>query len=243
MSKCPVCYYDCAPAIHSLTAEEAAQHFVQGRGSAQRNRELSVPIYNLWGARNCYIRRCGACEFCFADPFIAGDKTFYNLAYERSVYPADKWEFDRTLEELSRMSFRAERVLEAGAGFGFFLDKIVENRVPPIGVAALEYSDEAVKKLQSKGYFVLQQDLRNANFDQPFDAIFLFQVVEHMDDLDGLFGRISQLLRNDGLLFIAVPNAGRVAFNEQNGSLLDTPPNHIGRWSPAAFQFLDLGIA
>ena len=65
-----------------------------------------------------------------------------------------------------------------------------------------------------------------------------FEFVEHMDDLDGLFGRISQLLRNDGLLFIAVPNAGRVAFNEQNGSLLDTPPNHIGRWSPAAFRIL-----
>jgi hypothetical protein len=59
-----------------------------------------------------------------------------------------------------------------------------------------------------------------------------------MDDLDSLFTRIRDLLAEDGLLFVAVPNPKRITFNEQNGSLLDAPPNHIGRWSPAAFQIL-----
>ena len=49
---------------------------------------------------------------------------------------------------------------------------------------------------------------------------------------------VVRILRDDGLLFIAVPNPKCITFNEQNGSLLDTPPNHIGRWSPAAFQIL-----
>jgi SAM-dependent methyltransferase len=128
--------------------------------------------------------------------------------------------------------------LEAGAGFGFFLDKIVDTYVPRSGITALEYNDKAIKTLRGKGYFALQEDLRTANLVQPFDAIFLFQVVEHMDGLDSLFARLFQLLRDDGLLFIAVPNPKCITFNEQNDSLLDTPPNHIGRWSPAAFQIL-----
>jgi SAM-dependent methyltransferase len=128
--------------------------------------------------------------------------------------------------------------LEAGAGFGFFLDKIVDTYVPKAGITALEYSDEAIKTLRSKGYFALQEDLRAANLMHLFDAVFLFQVVEHMDGLDSLFGRIFQLLRDGGLLFIGVPNPKRTTFSEQNGSLLDMPPNHIGRWSPAAFQIV-----
>jgi SAM-dependent methyltransferase len=85
---------------------------------------------------------------------------------------------------------------------------------------------------------VLQGDLRTADLVQPFDAIFMFQVVEHMDGLDSLFARLFQLLRDDGLMFIAVPNPKWITFLEQNDIWLDIPPNHIGRWLPAAFQIL-----
>lgn len=59
-----------------------------------------------------------------------------------------------------------------------------------------------------------------------------------MDDLDGLFERLSRLLDDRGVTFIAVPNSKRIQFNEKNGSLRDTPPNHIGRWSFAAFELI-----
>ena len=92
--------------------------------------------------------------------YVSGDATFYNLAYERSSYPNERWEFERTVRELFSINFRAERVLEAGAGFGFFLDKIVDIYVPIIlGITALEYSDEAIKTLRRKGYFALQERL------------------------------------------------------------------------------------
>jgi hypothetical protein len=46
------------------------------------------------------------------DLYVSGDATFYNLAYERLEYPRDKWEFERTVRELSSINFCAERVLE-----------------------------------------------------------------------------------------------------------------------------------
>lgn len=238
LAKCPVCSSGHTQVRYSLSAQEAAQHFVLSEASPKRNRELSSHIGKLWSGRDCSVRQCDDCGFGFADPYIAGGATFYNLAYERSSYPSEKWEFERTVRELASINFRAERVLEAGSGFGVFLDKIVDTFVPRSGITALEYNDTAAETLRRKGYFALQQDLRTASLTQPFDAIFLFQVLEHMDDLDSLFTCIRGLLAEDGLLFVAVPNPKRITFNEHNGSLLDAPPNHIGRWSSAAFQIL-----
>lgn len=237
-AKCPVCTSGYTQTQYTVSAQEAAQHFVLSEANPTRNRQLSSHISKLWSGRDCSVRQCEECGFGFADPYVSGDALFYDLAYERTAYPSEKWEFERTVKELSSINFRAERVLEVGAGFGFFLDKIVDAYVPRSGITALEYSDDAIKTLRRKGYFALQEDVRTANLVRSFDAIFLFQVVEHMDSLDTLFARIFQLLREGGLLFIAVPNSKRVTFQEQNGSLLDTPPNHIGRWSPEAFQIL-----
>lgn len=238
MCRCPVCRSERSSRRFNLTAPEAAQQFVLRESSPERNDELSSHINKLWGGQDCEIRQCDECGFGFADPYVSGDAKFYSLAYERASYPREKWEFDRTVSELSSIGFHGERVLEVGAGFGNFLDKIVGTHVSRSGITAIEYSQKALTILQRKGYMAIEEDLRVADIAYPFDAIFLFQVLEHMAELDSLFARISQLLKEGGLLFIAVPNGKRITFNEQNGSLLDTPPNHIGRWSPAAFKIL-----
>jgi SAM-dependent methyltransferase len=71
---------------------------------------------------------------------------------------------------------------------------------------------------------------------ETFDLIFMFQVLEHMDDLDGIFSRLSVLLRQGGSLYLAVPNLSRTNFQEHNHTLLDMPPNHISRWAKSSFE-------
>jgi SAM-dependent methyltransferase len=236
IAECPVCHSGESRKVYDLSAAEAAQHFVLREQSADRNRQLEMHIRRLWAADHCSIHRCAVCGFGFAHPYIAGDVAFYNLAYERTGYPGDKWEYRRTLEELSSMGFLGRRILEAGSGFGMFLDRIANRYVPRSGITALEYSDQAIEVLRQKNYSVLQQDLRTMDMPGPLDAIFLFQVLEHLDGLDRLFARLAELLCDGGALFIAVPNPKRMWFNEENGSLLDCPPNHIGRWSPDALR-------
>jgi len=235
-SQCPVCYSDHAMILHDFTAEEAAQHFICRESNPTRNTELAAHIEALWGSRHCKVRQCLVCGFGFSDPYVAGDVRFYNLAAERSFYGNERWEFTRTVKELVDMNFNAKRVLEIGAGFGSFLDKIVGVHVPPSGVVALEFGEKAISVLRGKGYKATREDLRNAELDPGFDAIFMFQVLEHMGDLDGLFSRVHSLLRGGGLFFASVPNANSIRFAEENGSLLDMPPNHIGRWSELALK-------
>lgn len=236
MADCPVCHEVTGEVIFRVTPEEAAQQFVVAESDPHRYAELVDCIRRLWKQGHCVIRHCSHCSFSFADPFIAGDKEFYNLAYARPAHTIDKWSFQRTLSELSSQDRKIERVLEIGAGYGYFLDKIAGKLVPASSIHAIEYHDEKISRLRRQGYTVLDGGLPALTDEDPFDAIFMFAVVEHMDDLDGLFGKLARLLRPNGLLFITVPNAARIDFQECHGSLRDMPPNHIGRWSPEAFR-------
>jgi SAM-dependent methyltransferase len=166
---------------------------------------------------------------CFAWPFIGGDKTFYNLAYTGGRYPEDRWEYSRTLRAIDGDTSNW-RVLEIGAGTGSFLDQL---GIPPANVTALEYNDAGRSIMASKGYTTIAADVREVDLE-PFDAVFMFQVLEHMDRIDDLIARLAELSRKH--VFVSVPNAERTAYWEATGGLLDMPPNHIGRWTREAFE-------
>src|ERR1700722_1141375 len=165
---CPACHSYRTRPCFVLTAEEAAQHYILREDRPQLHDELARHIRRLWGTGSCAIRECSDCQFGFAFPFIAGDVTFYKLAYDRTNYPTEKWEYERTIVDLSSTGFRGRNVLEAGSGFGWFLDKIADIYVPTSGITALEYSDQAIEVLRRKGYNVLQQDLRKVAFSETF---------------------------------------------------------------------------
>ena len=234
--RCPTCFSERLRTLYVVSSEEAAQGFVLREGSPARHRQLKEHINSLWGGDRCSVIQCLECDFAFADPFVSGDMFFYNLAYERSGYPNDKWEYRRTLREIAEGRLHADRVLEVGAGTGLFLDRLIESYVCRSGITALEFSDKSVKALRDKGYSVIQDDVLEAGLEPGFNAIFLFQVLEHMNKLDERFDRLSSLLLDGGILFMAVPNPAWIDFNERNGSLLDMPPNHVGRRSERAFR-------
>ena len=239
---CPACRSSATQHVFTVSAEEAAQHFVLREEYPERNRQLLVHIKCLWSKDTCDIRKCTACGFGFADPFVAGDALFYNLAYPKVNYPTDKWEYSATADALrARAELPIGNVLDVGAGFGSFLDKIKPLLIPSQKAIAIEYNEHACGILRQKGYQVFQNDLRSDAFsayETNFAYIFMFQVVEHMDELERLFERIRYLLTPDGSAFIAVPNTTRTDFQEQTGSLIDMPPNHIGRFSTDSFNAL-----
>lgn len=236
-TKCPVCGSDQCSLEYSISSHDAAQSFVVRQGDAQRHDALVHHIEEVWGLGACEIVTCKDCNFCFASPYVAGDSTYYNLAFPRAGYLAERWEFDRTLDDLRSTEFVGQRVLEVGAGLGNFLDKIIDRHVPRDGITAIEYSDQALRTLREKGYYAISDDIRRADIPPGLDAIFLFQVVEHMDNLTSLFEKLVELVRPLGAIYIAVPNYAAVRFNQKNGSgILIMPPHHIGCWSRAAFD-------
>lgn len=69
-----------------------------------------------------------------------------------------------------------------------------------------------------------------------FDVLCLFQVLEHMDDLESVFGRLSLLARDKGHLFVAVPNHAQRAYFDKSGFHEDMPPVHVGRWTRQSLE-------
>lgn len=234
---CPACCSHDVSAVFSVDSYEAAQHFALQSEDGNRHALLRKAIETLWNSSSCAILRCGSCDFTFASPFVAGDASFYNAANATHNYPRARWEFSRTRRQLKNRKTPKPKALEIGAGFGYFLDSIRNVCIDQDDIYATEYSSAAIDVLRAKGYSTIECDIREGRFDDfenRFDYVFMFHVLEHMDDPKAALGRVAQLLRRGGSIFIAVPNHHRIEMQESINSLIDMPPNHIGRWTPAA---------
>lgn len=246
-SACPVCEGSDGEVLHRVSAHEAAQHFVLREVAPDRHDRLAGVIRRLWDGDEAALVRCKACGFVHAEPHVSGDLEFYTLAYERTHYPKDKWEFSKSVEAITSDPRIADiglenlRVLELGAGEGNFLRKLIAAGVKPENITATDYSDYGREQIASLGVTVHGKDVHDLTVQDlggPVHVICLFQMLEHMDDPVRLFAKFAELGVADVIVIAGVPAPDRMAFNELNGSLLDMPPNHIGRWTPTALEKL-----
>ncbi len=233
---CPACGAGAAPVRHKHSVAAAAEHLVPVARAPERNAELRDRLAELFGGDCVLVRRCEKCGFWFADPFVSGTPEIYNLITEGSeLYPADRFEFDLTIEALPTGSID---LLEIGAGDGAFLRKAraagVHGRV-----CATEYDDGSLASLGAipgvETFRLSPQDLAGRR-PGVFDAICMFQVLEHMDRVDDVFASLRELMAPGGQLFIGVPNDASVNVQEEVTGFWEMPPNHIGRWTRAAME-------
>lgn len=235
-TRCPACRGVVERELLSISVSQAADHLVPPRRSPARHQALSAALSALWADTNARVLECERCGFGFAWPFIAGDAAIYNLVGGgHQHYPGDRYEFGVTVRALSRRGSRC-RMLELGAGAGAFLSRAIAAGVAG-DITALEYDDSAIRRLRAlPRTTVVATDVQQFARTRPgpFDAICLFQVLEHLDRLDEVFAALRSLIASDGEVFIAVPNHERLAVQERLTSFLDMPPIHIGRWTKDA---------
>lgn len=237
---CPACNSTRNHDVRQLTSYQATQHFVRDYLDPERHKRLFELIRKLWQGDTAQLQLCDDCGLRFALPLEAGSPEFYNLAYPGDpVYPAERWEFGRTLQHLQdtpATEREALVVLEVGAGDGAFVQRLPSYGFKPANISALEYNDVALQRLRNLGFSASNADFIRFDADRSIDAIFMFQVLEHMGNPGAVFETIARLLSDDGHAYIAVPNASRIEFNESNDSMIDMPPNHVTRWTLQAFE-------
>ncbi len=242
-ASCPACRHTDGRLLYTTMSAEATQHYVRLATDPARHEALQAHIETLWGKNEARLVRCDTCGLTFCDPFVAGDERFYTLAYERDTYPQHRWEFGVTRDDIARRRASGDlpaspRVLEVGAGDGAFVRTIAPSPVAAGQITCTEYSAYGRERLAAEGVRVLADDVRvlGPEHDGAYDVIALFQVFEHMADLDALVGAFDRLLRPGGIVYVSVPNGLRIDLQEQCGGLLDMPPNHTGRWTRSAFE-------
>lgn len=138
-------------------------------------------------------------------------KNLYDSAYyDSSPYgqsePFNDRYFEQKLDEIKTLTDESKpTILDAGCGWGNFLQVLQKNQISYIGV---DDSPEAVKickmnKLNVKKIDLLELSQKNS---QQFSAITLFQVIEHLKNPVDHLKAAKKLLKKNGVLIITTPN-------------------------------------
>lgn len=156
--------------------------------------------------------KCEECELVFRNP-MPSDKTItdyceksYSDIFDEEKIRSHRQEiFLNFLKNAIRYKSRGRRLLDVGCGYGFFLNLAKERGWEVYGV---ELSKDACQFAQRKlGLNIFCGGLKEAFFPSDyFNVVSLWNVLDHMTDPRQQLPEIKRILKNDGLLFLRLPN-------------------------------------
>lgn len=156
--------------------------------------------------------RCRNCGFIFCNPAIKGLERFERDHYNNpEVYSAylghNNLSVFRIGESLLRKIKPSGKLLDIGAGKGDFVSLARKNGYEAKGIEPsprfCEYARDTYAVPVEEGYLGQGDHFKN----EKFDAITLFHVLEHVARPQELLAIIAQYLKEDGVIYIEVPNA------------------------------------
>jgi 2-polyprenyl-3-methyl-5-hydroxy-6-metoxy-1,4-benzoquinol methylase len=128
---------------------------------------------------------------------------FFNAAIEDEE--SYRKYFAHKLDDLQKLQ-PAGRLLDVGCGAGFFLEAARTRGYQVAGVDLSPVPAEYAR--QQYGLDVTIGSLYDyPESDESFDAVTIFQTIEHDPDIPALCGRLYRLLRPGGLLMVTTPAA------------------------------------
>ncbi|WP_422349592.1 class I SAM-dependent methyltransferase [Flagellimonas sp.] len=112
-----------------------------------------------------------------------------------------RFNLGRKIQIAENQNIRSKSLLDFGAGTGDFLATAKERGFEVYGV---EPNQKARDRAKQKG-IELSESLSNLKGSK-YGVITLWHVLEHLPNLDGQLEELKELLEEDGLLVVAVPN-------------------------------------
>lgn len=234
---CPVCGSANIVELYHTDSQFTVKHLMP-LGDAKEQLQGIEKIEDLWGQDYATFYKCRVCTFEFANPFISADAEFYSLLYNASSnYVSEKWEYAITYKSILnyiRSKALSPRLLEIGAGNGSFLKALPKDVIPTDAIFATEYSAAGAKAIQLLGINCFTKkitELTEQDLQGKVSIVCLFQVLEHLADLNGFFEKINMLTTSGSILYISVPNFFHRKFFDRHGYFYDLPPVHVGRYN------------
>jgi 2-polyprenyl-3-methyl-5-hydroxy-6-metoxy-1,4-benzoquinol methylase len=187
---------------------------------------------------NNYVK-CSDCTLVFQNPRVL---TEYEDSYwEKSFDPdgnerilmneRDEYLRNRFVLDLKFLKkIKPGKILDAGAGFGFFLSALSsewEKHALELSDFCVDYMKNHYPEIQSKSQLLEEADYP----DNTFDVIYSHHVMEHVENPIKVMESMSRMLKPGGLMIVGVPNIESFVAKRFKGNyrLLGSP--HILMWS------------
>ena len=193
--------------------------------------------------------RCTACDLVYVSPTFddAHYKRVYvsqeyqdivrDLGIKSHEYRAQRFGRERVALMASHLSTRAPRYLDVGCSTGFVVEAARDAGWQAIGI---DLNPSAVEFGRSHGLDVRAVALEEAGFEpETFDAVSLFDVLEHLLDPVRTLRTCTRLLRSGGIVFLYVPNydsASRLLMGKDAHFIW--PTHHLNYYTPATIRDL-----
>jgi SAM-dependent methyltransferase len=197
---------------------------------------------------NAYpVWRCKSCKGAFVLPRPTREclEDYYGDSYRPTAgeSPEDGWRKaleeeisypNSTLDALRMIGWckklaSGNRLLDVGAGFGFFSREAVANGFT---VKALEPAPYYMEIFSRMNGFQAEPRMLDSKFalahKAAFDVVIMSQVMEHLPDLEETFRSITSLLVPGGIVAVAVPHFRSLVSRLQGrGDMFIAPPEHL----------------
>lgn len=197
------------------------------------------------------IYQCSNCSHQFMNPRIKyskvielyeDDKTAADISTSAIQKDIDRIKYSYGLDVVDQLGTPArEKILDLGCGVGVMLeeaDRFGWSQSVGIDVNA------AYQGTYDKTKDGIQ--LVNANFDElntdeigeGYDCVTMWNVLEHLYDLDFMMSKIKKILKSNGLLLVLVPNVESLALRlfREEGSTFSWP--HVSHFCAKSLRFL-----
>lgn len=147
------------------------------------------------------VLKCDACGVGITDPFPQHLQPYYAGYYGSRHSITAKYCARRRVRLVSKLAVPApgRRLLDVGCGEGTFLETARKRGWNVVGT---ELNPEPARKAGLEVYASLEECAHRG----PFGCITLWHSLEHMTDPRAVMTKIRELVSDDGVVLIAVPN-------------------------------------
>jgi len=196
------------------------------------------------------VRRCAACglAFLWPPPSDATLQALYGSYYRAdnvALHPITATRYREILQRLEG-DRGPGRLLDVGCGAGQFLEVAVARGWNAEGT---EISSSAAPFLEGRRVTVHRGELPDISLDRAYDAVTLFEVIEHFRRPQAYLDAARRLLRPGGRLYLTTPNFDGLSRRLLGGRWRVMAPEHLAYYSPRALRraltaagFVDVGV-
>jgi 2-polyprenyl-3-methyl-5-hydroxy-6-metoxy-1,4-benzoquinol methylase len=165
------------------------------------------------------IVKCSHCDFVYVNPRVENEQLgniykhhyFKNKDYGYIGYRQEKRlrikNFERWLKDAAQFipdnNNKPLNALDIGCAAGYCLDAMKAKGWMAEGI---ELDEEMVIDLNKAGHIVSQCLLENFEREEKFQIITLFDVIEHIPNIDIAFKKLNELIDVDGIVIMVTPN-------------------------------------